>query len=413
MARDPDICLTDGLLLALQRLEDTVSNLEQAESNNRSLLVSLEEGRKTISRLSHDSGKLIAASSQLKTLTQAHEDVKQELVAERKRADTVETRFKKQVERVSDMEERLRRAIEDLEEMRQDKVLRSRKSHDALAKVRARFGSSADGPSLQNEATALAGNPEATELLKIVQSLVNENDLLRSESMELHELLDNSRDEQHGLRTQMAHRDILAEEDEDPATRPDDEAIPRHSRRNSAITGAHNLLAEVLSSPSVTQTASNYFSDFDGHRPYSPVSIAGTSVNRSWAPGPSLSHSQRGANLSRTLSCGSASGGEDTAVRQNLSFDGRRSHKRRSSITPAGVSATMLPHRQPPVAGGRVPFGRGHSRRSASVDVTSVRNVSAVSSETVTSCLADYSLSSVGLRPSSNCWRQRTHVAIY
>jgi hypothetical protein len=35
-------------------------------SENRALLVSLEEDRKTISRLSHDSGKLVAASATLK-----------------------------------------------------------------------------------------------------------------------------------------------------------------------------------------------------------------------------------------------------------------------------------------------------------------------------------------------------------
>lgn len=333
--------------------------------------MSLEEDRRTISRLSNDSGKLVSTAAQLKTLQQTHEDLRQELTAERKRASTAELRVKKQAERVTEMEERLKKAIEDLEEMRQDKVLRSRKSHDALAKVKAKIGQ-AELLAAAGGEDGLARNPEAAELLKLVESLVSENDMLRSESQELHELLDVSRDERSGLRHEIANREAFAEEDED-------ELASNGDRRRSAISSAGgnpNLLAEVLASPSLSASASHSFSDFDGSRPLSPFTNA-TSFNHS------LSHSQRGANLSRTLSGGSTSAGEEASRHSHFQYhlpESRRALKRRSigGSASSGVLGLGLPP-----SGGRVAVGRGHSRRAMSVDMSSLRTVSDLAVQSV------------------------------
>ncbi|GAA5864602.1 hypothetical protein JCM1840_002165 [Sporobolomyces johnsonii] len=356
-----------------RRLEEAVGNLEQADASNRALLVSLETDRKTISRLSVDSGKLVAASATLKSLQRTHEDTQQELAAERKRAAAAEAKMRKQGERVGELEERLKKAIQDLEEMRQDKVLRSRKSHDALAKVRARYGRA--GGAGQTEVPPLPGteglseNTEAKELLKLVENLVTENNMLRSESMELHGLLESSRDEQVDLRSAMANQEIFPEEDEEDVRRAEDDDVPPpvDRRRFSTLStnSAPPFHSESIVSPSLSQAGF----DFDPHRPpLSPASIHALSYNRYWSTSTSLSHSQRAADLSRTVSIGSTASGEEQATFASQAGAGaQRSGSLRRRPPPVSSSSTSA------LSGGKIPVGRrGHSRRAMSVDVSMV-----------------------------------------
>ncbi|KAK4049371.1 hypothetical protein OIV83_004103 [Microbotryomycetes sp. JL201] len=337
-----------------RRLEETVSNLEQADHNNRSLLVTLEEDRKTISRLSAEAAKHVQSAAQLKSLMRTHEDVKQELASERKRSTALDARLRKQTERCADLEKRWKRATSDLEEMRQDKVLRTRKSHDALAKYRAKYS----GPtslSFASGAEALAHNPEAAELLKLVETLVSENDMLRSESQELHELLDVSRDEQVNLLSDLTEKQYAFLDAEEGGLPP-----------STAPPLGSNLLADVLNSPSVVQSVSGTTtSDFDESQRMSPASTAPTS-HLTWANS-TVSHSHRSINLSRTLSSSSAASNEDRSFVYQLS-DGRKT-ARRSSGHFAGLALG------PPISTGKIPVGKGHNRRSASIDISSVRSL--------------------------------------
>ncbi|KAK4704848.1 hypothetical protein P7C70_g1369, partial [Phenoliferia sp. Uapishka_3] len=334
-----------------------LQRLEQAESNNRALLVALEEDRKKISRLTADGARLSSSASQLKLLSRSHEDTQQELNSERKRANVAEARVRKQGERVTEMEDRLKRAIEDLEEMRQDKVLRSRKSHDALAKVRARFTTTGKIGSTDNG--------ETLELLKIVESLVTENDMLRSESLELHEMLDLSRDEQSGLRSAIADREAFLEEDEDRLP-------PQHT---SSRLSAGNLQSEGVMSPSASHS-----SDLEFDRLNSPASTNPTSFTRSWAPSSSLS-SSRARGLARTNSSRSVSPAPDEPPSRHAHFSnymqdanggggGAGEKPRGPNATkrmPGGAGVNVLSRSSGP---GKVPFGRGHGRRAMSMDAS-------------------------------------------
>ncbi|GAA5962160.1 hypothetical protein JCM21900_006988 [Sporobolomyces salmonicolor] len=354
-----------------RRLEEAVGNLEQADASNRALLVSLEEDRKTISRLSADSGKLVAVSATLKTLHRTHEDTRQELAAERKRAGAAEAKMRKQGERVGELEERLKKAIQDLEEMRQDKVLRSRKSHDALAKVRARYGRA--GGAKPPEVPPLPGteglseNTEAKELLKLVENLVTENNMLRSESMELHGLLESSRDEQVDLRSAMANQEIFTEEDEEGVRRAEDDDVPiavdRRRFSTLSTSSAPPLRSESIVSPSPSQAGF----DFDPHHlPLSPTSTYAMPYNRSWATPVSLSHSQCAADLSRTFSISSIASGEEQASFASQAGVGvQHSGSLRRKPPPVSSSSTSA------LSSGMIPVGRrGHSRRAMSVDVS-------------------------------------------
>ncbi|SGY69710.1 BQ5605_C004g03052 [Microbotryum silenes-dioicae] len=339
-----------------RRLEETVNNLEQAEANNRALLVSLEEDRKTITRLSSDAGKLIATSASLNSLTRTHEDTLQELISERKRATHAESRVKKAGDRVAEMEERLKRAIQDLEEMRQNTVLRSRKSYEALAKAKAKFASSTE-TILGSDGTEVAANPEAVELLKLVEGLVSENEMLRSESQELQSLLDTARDGK-----ELSRLPFHAEDDPNEEGEFDGHRIPTEL--------SSNLMSEVLSSPSLSQSASHSFSDFESSLPFSSSSTGTTSLHRSTA-----SHSHRTIDLSRTCSDGSVHA-PDEPIRHSsftpLANSTSRNTNRRFSGTDqmsAVLSAEGLPTP-------RIPIGRRHhARRAMSIDVTSMSNM--------------------------------------
>lgn len=247
--------------------------------------------------------------------------------------------MKKYGERVLEMEERLKTARGDVEAMRQDKVLRGKKSRDALAKVKARFNASA---------IEVGENSEAAELLKVVESLVSENDLLKSESAELHSLLDVSRDEQSGLRLEMAEQHQVggekSEEDEHFGNQPRREF--RHSRNNTPL----NLRAELLS-PSVSQSSELRLS---------PTSTVPTS----YAPHSPTSRSTK-TDFSRTYSSNSLENSDYVSYQL---YDEARipsvPHRRMPSNSVAALGV--------PIDAGTVPFGRGHGRRAVSVDVASL-----------------------------------------
>ncbi|GAA5964768.1 hypothetical protein JCM3765_002548 [Sporobolomyces pararoseus] len=355
-----------------RRLEETVGNLEQADSSNRALLVSLEEDRKTISRLSADSGKLLATATNLHNLQRSHEDTLQELAAERKRASAAENRVKKVTERANELEERLRTAIADLEEMRQDKVLRSRKSGEALAKNRAKYSrvgeEDTEDTAPSTTFKALAGaetikvdqNVETGELLKLVENLVTENNLLRSESMELHGLLESTREEQMELRSTMADRDVVPEEDEEDVRRAenDEEDVPnRFEQRRLSMFSATSAPPESITSPSLSQGGF----DLDTHR--IPISPGSSIHRRPWGVSPFSSHSN---DLDRPFGLDLAPGDPQqpnrppASVKRSSSLRGRRPPPVSSNSTGTLNSA-------------KVPFGRskGHNRRSLSMDISS------------------------------------------
>ncbi|GAA5846741.1 hypothetical protein JCM3766R1_005050 [Sporobolomyces carnicolor] len=353
-----------------RRLEETVGNLEQADSSNRALLVSLEEDRKTISRLSADSGRLVATSTNLQNLHRTHEDTVQELNAERKRSSAAEFRAKKVTERANELEDRLKTAIADLEEMRQDKVLRSRKSGEALAnKVRAKLARSEDGDS-GHDRPSLAGAPgaavsgdahknvETAELLKLVENLVTENNILRSESMELHGLLESTREEQLELRSAMADQDVVPEEDEEEVRRAenDEDCGPnRFEQRRLSMFSTTSAPPDHLASPSLSQGGF----DLDSHR--APLSPGSSVSQRPWGASPfSGAHANdhdRSFPLDSEMQLANR---PPTAVKRSNSLRGRRPPPVSSNSTGALNTA-------------KVPFGRskGHARRSLSMDISS------------------------------------------
>lgn len=294
----------------------------------------------------------------------------QELNAERKRSSAAEFRAKKVTERANELEDRLKTAIADLEEMRQDKVLRSRKSGEALAnKVRAKLARSEDGDS-GHDRPSLAGAPgaavsgdahknvETAELLKLVENLVTENNILRSESMELHGLLESTREEQLELRSAMADQDVVPEEDEEEVRRAenDEDCGPnRFEQRRLSMFSTTSAPPDHLASPSLSQGGF----DLDSHR--APLSPGSSVSQRPWGASPfSGAHANdhdRSFPLDSEMQLANR---PPTAVKRSNSLRGRRPPPVSSNSTGALNTA-------------KVPFGRskGHARRSLSMDISS------------------------------------------
>lgn len=204
-----------------------------------------------------------------------------------------------------EMEERLEKAIKDLEEMRQEKVLRSRKSKDALTMAKAKFTrSNGDGLGISLDSSE--------EVMKLVESLMVENDALRTTSVELGDLLDVSREEQSRLRSEIENRQAFVETDEDDA------AGPSSSRIRSKA--GQSLGSEVFMSPSLSP---------------SPASPHVASFGRSWAPSSSLGHVARASTSSSTNGEGYSN---NEAKRRSLANGsgilpiGVRTHSRRASV---------------------------------------------------------------------------------
>ena len=392
-------------LASLQRLEETVGNLEQADSSNRALLVSLEEDRKTISRLSSDAGKLVATSTTLKDLQRTHDDTLQELASERKRASAAENKGKRTGERANELEERLKTAIADLEEMRQDKVLRSRKSGDALAKVRAKYargeGESDERAAKGSTTSDSVKNAETDELLKLVENLVTENNLLRSESMELHGLLESTREEQGDMRSSMAERDVVPEEDEEEVRRAenDEDDLPsRFDQRRLSMFSATSAPPESITSPSLSQGGF----ELDSYRV--PLSPGSSAFQRPWGASPFSSHASdlnrsSGIDLVAGEDSSSHTGRPPASVRRSNSLRGRR---------PPAVSSNSTGA----LNNSKVPFGRrkGHNGRSLSMDISS--SIQAGQGVSFDHCVfANYGTDSRAIALSSRGSRKCTRLA--
>lgn len=176
----------------------------------------------------------------------------------------------------------------------------------------------------------------------MVETLARENTLLRSESMELRGLLDDSRDEQCDLRSAMmgAREAALPEEaegaeDDEWEEGNDNDRPRRYSHASSAARSAVAAAPDAAALPEEEGAA--------GDLP-------------SWASGASLVHSAaRAADLSRTLSAGS---GSDDPQSRRIGVGARP-----PPVTSASTGALGM--------GRRPGAGRGHSRRAMSMDVSS------------------------------------------
>ncbi|SNX86559.1 uncharacterized protein MEPE_05268 [Melanopsichium pennsylvanicum] len=237
---------------ALEReLAQSNLNLEAGDSSNRALLHELDDARIQLSKLRASQTRLSGADERAKFLQSEFDDLKQELAVERKRASAAEARTKK------------------LE-------LKSVQFKDALQNARkeGRVGIAFSGPALIDDAAIQSARDRLTQGLRhgrtfslgtevsfasddaeqtqAIESLVRDNEALRTDNDKLRSLVDTANEELDTLRNSVNNAITivasplpdLARFDEDASDYLDSRRINQRCMELTASSAAHGHLGE-------------------------------------------------------------------------------------------------------------------------------------------------------------------------
>ncbi|KAF6748930.1 hypothetical protein DFP72DRAFT_915002 [Ephemerocybe angulata] len=165
-----------------RRLNVALVNNEVTEVSNKTLLQELQEARETISRLTANNARSMGWDSRLTAALKERDDMQQERDSESHRARLAESRFAALKDKTNKLQNEVRRLQEALEEKRQHR-LESSESIISEARSRLPMGSTAKA--------------EQDGLTSVLETLVNDNDVLKRDNAELQRLLTESREDLH------------------------------------------------------------------------------------------------------------------------------------------------------------------------------------------------------------------------
>lgn len=179
-------------------------------------------------RQSIDLIKFQDASSKLSSLTEVHSDTSQELNSEIKRSNLLESKLKKQITRSDELSNLLTIALKDLEEVRQVKVLQ--------------LPSVPPKSSLPPATESIDPDSSSIELLAIIETLVQENESLKTNSSELSNLLELSRESETQLQLSLESQQIfggggIGEDDDGDKTAVESNKSYQFNELNSSSPG--------------------------------------------------------------------------------------------------------------------------------------------------------------------------------
>ncbi|KAG6336482.1 hypothetical protein ID866_2596 [Astraeus odoratus] len=197
-----------------KRLNQALLNNEVAEAANKNVLHELEEARSAVSRLTVYHARSVTLDTRLAAVLQENDDLRQERDSQAQRAKLAEARLAAAGDRTDKLQAEVRRLQSNIEIRR---VQRLDSSDSLLQEVRTRIGQ------LQSSHVEKPSADEDTEVMKLLESLVSDNEALKTDNEELHKLLTESREELQTLQAQVEENSILP-----PPIRV--EAPLRHSR---------------------------------------------------------------------------------------------------------------------------------------------------------------------------------------
>ncbi|KAG5648703.1 hypothetical protein DXG03_000050 [Asterophora parasitica] len=175
--------------ITLQRLNQALVNNEVTEVSTKTILHELQEARATISRLTAQHARSVGWENRLSTAMRERDDMQQERDGESNRAKLAETRFAAMKDKAAKLQSDVRRLQDTLEERRHhrlefsDNILKDARSR--LEAIHSSLGQ-----------TAMI---EPTELTRVLESLVNDNETLKRDNLELQTMLTDSREEINAL----------------------------------------------------------------------------------------------------------------------------------------------------------------------------------------------------------------------
>ncbi|KAH0839793.1 hypothetical protein J3R83DRAFT_738 [Lanmaoa asiatica] len=183
----------------VQRLTQTLLNNELAEASNKTLLHELEEARRAVSRLSAHHARTVGLDTKLSAVLQENDDIRQESDSQTQRAKLAEMRLAALKDCTDKLQAEVRRLQDDLEIRR---LQRLESSESLLQDVRSRL----DGLQISHVTKSVA--EEDPQVIKVIESLVVDNEMLKADNKELHKLLTESREDLQALQRELGEQSI-------------------------------------------------------------------------------------------------------------------------------------------------------------------------------------------------------------
>ncbi|KAG9317330.1 hypothetical protein JVU11DRAFT_1529 [Chiua virens] len=180
-------------------LKENATLEKVAEASNKTILHDLEEARSTVSRLNAHHARTVGLDTRLSAVLQENDDIRQERDSQTQRAKLAEARLAALKNRTDKLQTEVRRLQDALEIGRLQRI---ESSDSLLQDVRSRL------QGLQISHVAKSAAEENPEVINVIESLVADNEMLKSDNMELQKLLTESREDLQALQTEVGEQNI-------------------------------------------------------------------------------------------------------------------------------------------------------------------------------------------------------------
>ncbi|KDR84289.1 hypothetical protein GALMADRAFT_237043 [Galerina marginata CBS 339.88] len=177
-----------------KRLNQALVNNEVTEVSNKTILQELHEARETISRLTAHHARSVGWDTRLSAALKERDDMQQERDGETHRARLAESRFAALKEKTAKLQAEVRRLQDSLEEKRHSRL---EFSETVIQDARSRLDS------FRNSQLGLTAKVEEDELTTVLESLVQDNEILKHDNAELQHLLAEAREDVHALQEEV------------------------------------------------------------------------------------------------------------------------------------------------------------------------------------------------------------------
>ncbi|KAF9266131.1 hypothetical protein L218DRAFT_897035 [Marasmius fiardii PR-910] len=182
-----------------RRLTQALVNSEVTEVSNKTILQELQEANLTISRLSSHHARSVGWETRLSAATKERDDMQQERDFESQRARLAESRFVALKERTSKLQVEVRRLQDELQEKR---VHRLESSKSIIQEARSQL-------QILHQSLGNTHTTDTGDFTQMLESLVDDNEVLKRDNTELQTLLAQSRDDMYALQQEVEEQRAL------------------------------------------------------------------------------------------------------------------------------------------------------------------------------------------------------------
>ncbi|KAF4620068.1 hypothetical protein D9613_004831 [Agrocybe pediades] len=183
-----------------KRLNQALVNNEVTEVSNKTILQELQEAREMISRLTAHHARSVGWDTRLSAAMKERDDMQQERDGETHRARLAESRFAALKEKTAKLQAEVRRLQQNLEEKRNSRLEFSK---TVLQDAKSRLDS------FKNAQLGLSAKVGEEQLTHVLESLVQDNEVLKHDNAELQHLLAESREDLHALQEEVEEQRAL------------------------------------------------------------------------------------------------------------------------------------------------------------------------------------------------------------